>query len=71
MLDILSSMIDIKDNESLPNKEHRIKLIYKIAKMKFEGTSEDVEFEINKHLVSMSTGGIELTNCLGFQTSSL
>lgn len=55
------SMVAVKDVQPLPNGGHRFGWVYKMAGMRFEGTSEDVEYVPNQQLVQQSRGGIEST----------
>lgn len=55
------SMIEVKDVQSLSNGGHRFRWVYQMAGMRFEGTSEDVEYAPNQRLTQKSRGGIEST----------
>lgn len=55
------SMIAVKDVQPLPNGGHRFRWVYKMAGMRFEGASEDVEYVPNERLLQQSRGGIEST----------
>lgn len=55
------SMVEVKDVEPLPNGGHRFRWVYKMAGMRFEGTSEDVEYVPNQQVIQRSRGGIEST----------
>src|SRR5579863_3634637 len=55
------SMIEVKDVQPLPNGGHRFRWVYQMAGMRFEGTSEDVEYVPNQRIVQKSRGGIEST----------
>lgn len=54
-------MVQVKDVEPLPNGGHRFRWAYKMASMRFEGTSEDVEYMPNQRFIQQSRGGIEST----------
>jgi uncharacterized membrane protein len=56
--EIWPSMVEVKEVKPLPNGGHRYHWVYKMAGMRFEGDSETVEFEPDRHLVSKSTGQI-------------
>ncbi len=55
------SMMEVKDVQPLPNGGHRFRWVYKMAGMRFEGTSEDVEYVPNQRFVQKSRGGVEGT----------
>jgi uncharacterized protein YndB with AHSA1/START domain len=55
------SMVEVKDVQPLPNGGHRFSWVYKMVGMRFDGTSEDVEYAPNQRLVQKSRGGIEAT----------
>jgi uncharacterized protein YndB with AHSA1/START domain len=57
--EFIPSMMEVKDVQPLPNGGHRFRWVYKMAGMRFEGTSEDVEFVPNQRLVAKYSGGIE------------
>lgn len=61
------SMIEVKDIQPLPNGGHRFHWVYKMAGMRFEGTSDDVEYVPNQQLIQKSRGGIESTITWTFQ----
>lgn len=56
-----SSMVEVTDVEPLPNGGHRFRWVYKMAGMRFEGTSEDVEYVPDQRIIQQSRGGIEST----------
>ena len=55
------SLVEVKDVQQLPNGGYSNKWVYKMAGMRFEGSSEDVEVVPNERLVSKTKGGIEST----------
>lgn len=59
--EIWPSMVEAKNVKSLPNGGHRFHWTYKMAGMRFEGDSEDVDFVANQRIVSKTKGGIEST----------
>jgi uncharacterized membrane protein len=59
--EIWPSMIEAMDIERLPNGGNRFRWAYKMAGMRFEGTSEDTECITNERVVSQTKGGIEST----------
>jgi len=61
LLEIWPSMVEIKDVKPLPKGGHRYHWVYKMAGMRFEGDTETVEFEPDRHFLSKSTGQIPAT----------
>jgi uncharacterized protein YndB with AHSA1/START domain len=61
LLEIWPSMIEVKNKKELPNGGYSYDFVYKMAGMRFTGSSEDTEVVPNERLVSISTGGIEST----------
>lgn len=61
LLEIWPSMVEVKDVESLPEGGHRYHWLYKMAGMRFEGDSETIEFEPERHFVQRNTGQIPST----------
>ena len=61
------SLVEVKDVQKLPNGGYSNKWVYKMAGMRFEGTSEDVEVIPNERLVSKTKGGIDSTQTWIFQ----
>lgn len=59
--EIWPSMVEAKDVQRLPNGGHRFGWVYKMAGMRFEGTSEDTECVANERVVSETKGGIQST----------
>ena len=57
--EIWPSMIAATDIEKLPSGGNRFKWAYKMAGMRFEGTSEDTECVDCERVVSETKGGIE------------
>jgi uncharacterized protein YndB with AHSA1/START domain len=56
--EIWPSMIEATDIEKLPNGGNRFKWAYKMAGVRFEGTSEDTECVDCERVVSETKGGI-------------
>lgn len=56
-----TSMIEVNDIQPLANGGHRFHWVYQMAGMRFDGTSEDVEYAPNQQLVQKGRGGIEST----------
>lgn len=61
------SMVEVKDRQRLPNGGNSFRWVYKMAGMRFEGTSEDVEYIANQRTVTKNKGGIESTITMMFQ----
>lgn len=59
--EVWPGMVEAMDIEKLPNGGNKFKWVYKMAGMRFEGTSEDTEFVANQRVVSKTRGGIEST----------
>jgi uncharacterized protein YndB with AHSA1/START domain len=55
------SMQEVKDVQPLANGGHRFHWVYQMAGMRFEGTSDDVEYIPNQQLIQKGKGGIEST----------
>jgi uncharacterized protein YndB with AHSA1/START domain len=61
LLEIWPSMLEVKDVETLPEGGHRYHWLYKMAGMQFEGDSETIELEPERHFVQRNTGQIPST----------
>ncbi len=59
LLEIWPSMIEAKDIQPLPNGGNKFRWVYKMAGIRFEGTSEITEFVPNQRTVSITKGGVE------------
>ena len=59
--EIWPSLVEVKNIKKLPNGGHSWDWVYKMAGMRFTGTSEDIEVVPNERTVSHTTGGIEST----------
>ena len=55
------SLVEVKDVQELPNGGHKYGWTYKMAGMRFDGTTETTEFLTNQRVVSDTKGGIEST----------
>jgi uncharacterized protein YndB with AHSA1/START domain len=55
------SMVEAKDIEPLPNGGNRFGWVYKMAGVRFEGSSEVIEYVANQRTVTVSEGGISST----------
>jgi len=65
--EIWPSLMEIKDVQRLPDGNINNRWVYKMAGMRFEGTSEDVEVVTNQRIVSKTKGGVESTQTWMFQ----
>lgn len=61
MPEIWPSLVEVKDVKPLPKGGHRYHWVYKMAGMRFEGETEDVEYEVDRHVLAKSTGEIPAT----------
>ena len=59
--EIWPSLVEIKDVKPLPNGGHSNRWVYKMAGIRLEGSSEDIEFVPNQRLVSKTKGGADST----------
>jgi uncharacterized protein YndB with AHSA1/START domain len=53
------SMVEAKDVEELEGGGYKFGWVYKMAGMRFEGTSETIEYVANQRTVTDNKGGIE------------
>ena len=65
--EIWPSMVEAKDVQRLPNGGNSFRWVYKMAGVRFEGTSEDTEVVANERVVSETKGGIDSTIIWMFQ----
>jgi len=65
--EIWPSLMEIKDVQRLPDGNINNRWVYKMAGMRFEGTSEGVESVANQRIVSKTKGGVESTQTWMFQ----
>ena len=66
--EIWPSLMEIKDVQRLPDGNINNRWVYKMAGMRFEGTSEGVESVANQRIVSKTKGGVESTQTWMFQS---
>jgi uncharacterized membrane protein len=59
--EIWPSMVDVRNVKQLPNGGNQFHWVYKMAGMRFEGDSADIEYVANQRVVSQTKGGIEST----------
>jgi len=59
--EIWPSLVEINDVKPLPNGGHSNRWVYKMAGIRLEGSSEDIEFVPNQRLVSKTKGGVDST----------
>jgi uncharacterized protein YndB with AHSA1/START domain len=55
------SLVEVRDVRRLPNGGTTNRWVYKMAGIRLEGTSDDVEYVANERLVSKTTGGADST----------
>ncbi len=65
--EIWPSLVEAKDVQRLPNGGTSFRWVYKMAGVRFEGTSEDTDYVANQRVVSKTKGGIESTVTWMFQ----
>jgi len=65
--EIWPSLVEVTDVQRLPNGGHSGRFVYKMAGIRLEGTSEDVEYVPNQRIVTKTTGGAESTQTWLFQ----
>ena len=65
--EIWPSLMEIKDVQTLPNGGHTDRWVYKMAGMRFEGTTEGIEHVTNQRIVSKTKGGVASTQTWVFQ----
>jgi uncharacterized protein YndB with AHSA1/START domain len=59
--EIWPSLVEVTNVKELPNGGYSWDWVYKMAGMRFNGSSEHIEYVRNERTVSHSTGGIEST----------
>lgn len=57
--EIWPSLIEVMDVKRLPKGGHSDRFVYKMAGIRLEGTSEDIEFVPNERIVTKTTGGAD------------
>ena len=65
--DVWPSLLEVRDVQRLPNGGNSFRYVYKLAGMRFEGTSEDIEYIPNQRSVTENRGGITSTITMTFQ----
>jgi uncharacterized membrane protein len=65
--EIWPSMVEVKDVQRLPNGGNSFRWVYKMAGVRFEGTSEDTEYVASQRVVNKTKDGIESTFVWTFQ----
>jgi uncharacterized membrane protein len=65
--EIWPSLVEIKDVQKLPSGGTKNRWVYKMAGIRLEGTSEEIEYVPNQRFVSKTKGGIESTQTWMFQ----
>jgi len=59
--EIWPSLVEVKNIKELPNRGHSFDWVFKMAGMRFNGSSEDIEVVPYERTVSRTSGGIEST----------
>lgn len=59
--EIWPSLVEVRDVQPLPNGGHSNHWTYKMAGIRLEGTSEDIEHIPNERLVAKTKGGTDST----------
>ena len=59
--EVWPSLVEVKNIKELPNGGHSFDWVYKMAGMRLNGSSEDIEVVLNERSVSRTSGGIEST----------
>ena len=65
--EIWPNLVEVKDVQRLPNGGTSTRWVYKMAGMRFQGTSEDTERVANQRIVTKTKGGVESTQTWIFQ----
>jgi len=65
--EIWPSLVEVTDVQRLPNGGHSDRFVYKMAGIRLEGTSEDIEYIPNQRIVTKTKGGAESTQTWLFQ----
>jgi uncharacterized membrane protein len=65
--EIWPSLVEIKDVKPLPNGGHANRWVYKMAGIRLEGSSEDIEYVAKQRVVSKTKGGADSTQTWIFQ----
>ena len=65
--EIWPSLVEIKDMKPLPNGGHSNRWVYKMAGVRLEGSSEDIEFIPNQRLVSKTKSWADSTQTWIFE----
>jgi len=61
LLEIMPSMVEVKEVQRLPNGGTSFRWVGKMAGVRLEGTSEDIEYVANQRVVSKTKDGFEST----------
>ena len=65
--EIWPSLVETKDVQQLPNGGYSNRWVYKMAGIRLEGSSEDIEVVPNERVVSKTKGGVESIQTWTFQ----
>jgi carbon monoxide dehydrogenase subunit G len=66
LLEVWPSLVDVTNVQNMPNGGHSFEWTYKMAGMRFEGWTQDVEVIPNLRVRSDSLGGIQSTIAWSF-----
>ena len=64
------SLVEVKDVERLPNGGTKLRWVYKMAGVRFEGGTETTEFVVNERTVSENSGGVSGTITWTYQSEA-
>ena len=67
LLQIWPSLVAVEDVQQLPNGGTSFRWVYRMAGIRFKGTSEDIEYVANQRVVTKIKGGTEATYTWTFQ----
>ena len=59
--EIWPSLVEVKNIKELPNGGHSFDWVYKMAGMRLNGSSENIEYVPNERTAARTSGGIEST----------
>ena len=65
--EVWPSLLEVRNVKRLPNGGNSFRFVYKMAAIRFEGTSEDVDYIPNELSITESKGGIASTITLTYR----
>jgi uncharacterized membrane protein len=65
--EVWPSLLEVSEVKRLPNGGSSFRFVYKMAALRFEGTSEDVDYIPNELTITESKGGIDSTITLTYR----